>query len=65
MPTPRRADTDTDWRKPRGESPSRRRVRELTAQGLTPREIAAVMGVSPQNVYQHLKQIRTDEEAAV
>lgn len=54
--------SDNDWRKPRGESPSRRKVRELSEAGVKPADIARRLSMTPQNVYMHLAKIR--EEAA-
>lgn len=45
-------------------APARYRVRQMTAQGLKPREIAMALGVSTQAVYKHLKAIRNHGEAA-
>lgn len=36
----------------------RQRVKELTEQGLKPRQIALVLGISTQAVYQHLQKLR-------
>lgn len=39
-------------------APSRERVLELARQGLSPREIAALMDISVQRVYQHIWRLR-------
>lgn len=57
---------DGSWRKARGESPSRRQVRRLTEKGYTARQIAEVMQVTTQAVYQHQRAIRAaDAEESV
>jgi DNA-binding CsgD family transcriptional regulator len=43
---------------------TRERIRTLRAQGLTPRQIAAALGLSTQAVYQHIDRIKRDEERA-
>jgi hypothetical protein len=42
-------------------TPVRDRVRELHAKGLTAREIATLLAISTQRVYQHLDAIRTED----
>jgi len=42
--------------------PTRERVRQLTAQGLTVREIATLLGLSVQAIYKHLRKIEADED---
>ena len=44
------------------ESPTRRRVRDMTLAGLTPREIAAALGISTQAVHKQLKKIRQADD---
>lgn len=44
------------------ESPSRQAVRDKLTKGWTPREIALVLGISTQAVYQHIKRIRAVDE---
>lgn len=46
------------------ESDSRRKVRELHERGLTPREIAARLGMTTQNVYVHLTKMRRSADSA-
>lgn len=46
------------------ESETRRKVREMTAQGLSPRVIALALGISTQAVYGHLKALAREREAA-
>ena len=41
---------------------TRERVRQLTAQGLTVREIATLLGLSVQAIYKHLRKIEADED---
>lgn len=48
----------------RSDAPKRERVREMKEQGLTPRQIALILGISTQRVYQHLKRIKDDQEKA-
>jgi len=43
------------------ESSTRRKVREMTASNLTPRQIAAALGISTQAVYKHLDRIREND----
>lgn len=38
-------------------SDTRRKVQDLTTKGLSPREIAQLLGISTQRVYQHLKKL--------
>lgn len=46
-------------------TPRRAEVRDLLAKGLTVRQIAAVMHVSTQAVYDHIRKIKAEEEEAV
>ena len=39
---------------------TRERVRQLTAQGLTVREIASILSLSTQAIYKHRKAIEAD-----
>ena len=41
-------------------APQRERVRDLLAAGLTPREIARLLDISTQRVYQHKDAIQKD-----
>jgi len=43
---------------------TRERVRQLTAQGLTVREIATLLNLSVQAIYKHLRKIEADEDDA-
>lgn len=43
---------------------TRERVRELTDQGLTPREIAKLLDLSTQAIYKHLHALRDDPKTA-
>lgn len=45
-------------------SDTRRKVQELTRKGLTPREIAQLLGISTQRVYQQLKNLEKDRAAS-
>ena len=42
---------------------TRERVRQLTAQGLTVREIASILSLSTQAIYKHRKAIEADDAA--
>jgi hypothetical protein len=42
-------------------TPRRDRVRELHGNGLKPREIAAVMGITTQATYKHLAAIKAED----
>jgi DNA-binding CsgD family transcriptional regulator len=41
---------------------TRDRVRQMTEQGLTPRQIAVLLNLSTQAVYKHLANIKQDAE---
>lgn len=43
---------------------TRERVRELDEKGLSPREIAHLLNISTQRVYQHLKAIEKERAAS-
>lgn len=43
---------------------TRERVRDLTAKGLKPREIAHLLNISTQRVYQHLKALEEEQAAS-
>jgi DNA-binding CsgD family transcriptional regulator len=50
---------------PTGElSPSRQSVKEYTEKGLTPREIAQLLGISTQRVYVHLRKLGIEPAGA-
>lgn len=53
---------DTSWRKARGESPTRRAVRQLADEGKTARQIAEALGLSTQRIHQHLRAIREADQ---
>lgn len=42
---------------------TRDRVRQLTGQGLTVREVASILNVTTQAIYKHLKAIEAEESA--
>jgi predicted ArsR family transcriptional regulator len=46
------------------ESATRKRVRELTTSGLTPRQIADALRISTQAVYRHLKALNLNGKRA-
>lgn len=46
------------------ETPAQDRVRDLTRTGMTPREMAAALGVSTQRIYVILRAIRAEDERA-
>lgn len=43
---------------------TKERVKDMTAGGLSPRQIAAALGISTQAVYKHLKALNEEERAS-
>jgi len=43
---------------------TRQRVSDMTAAGMTPRQIALALSISTQAVYLHLKKLREEDEAS-
>lgn len=43
-------------------TPTRGKVKDLTKKGNTPRQIALILGISIQAVYQHIERLRKDGE---
>jgi len=57
---PTKREPDTDGETMPAKPPTRERVRQLTAQGLTVREIATLLGLSVQAIYKHLRKIEAE-----
>ena len=60
---PTKREPDTDGETLPAKPTTRERVRQLTAQGLTVREIASILSLSTQAIYKHLRKIEAEADA--
>ena len=60
--SPQKREPDTDGETMPAKPTTRERVRQLTAQGLTVREIATLLGLSVQAIYKHLRKIEAEAD---